>query len=82
MSLKALGSRLKTAREGAKLTQRQVAEHFNVVVTTISRWETGDVDPGFERLEEIAALYGLELREMMFAPTSVEGVDASGAEQQ
>jgi transcriptional regulator with XRE-family HTH domain len=60
MSLKALGERLKLAREAARLTQRQVADHFGVVVATISRWETGAVDPGHERLAVLAGLYDVE----------------------
>ena len=47
-------SRLKEARDAARKTQQQVAVHFGVAVSTVSRWEDG-AEPEFERLAEIAA---------------------------
>lgn len=51
------GLRLKAAREAVGLTQRSVAERFDVNVATVSAWETGRGDPGVFRLRELSKLY-------------------------
>lgn len=53
------GDRLKAARVKAGLTQEQVAAHFGVKTSTVSRWED-EADPGTDRLGALARLYGVE----------------------
>lgn len=52
-----LGMRLKAAREGANMSQKQVAERFDINKGTVSAWETGRGDPGVYRLRELSKLY-------------------------
>lgn len=52
-----LGMRLKAAREGADMSQLQVAERFGINKATVSAWETGRGDPGVYRLRELSKLY-------------------------
>lgn len=50
---------LKTARKNTGLTQAQVAEKFKVSIRTVTSWETGEKLPRSNRLNELAALYGV-----------------------
>lgn len=55
-----IGPRLKDARDRANKTQRQVADRFGVVISTVCRWENGEIDPGVERIAEIAEFLGVD----------------------
>ena len=50
---------LKAARKNTGLTQAQVAEKFGVTIRTVTSWETGEKLPRTNRLNELAALYGV-----------------------
>jgi len=50
---------LKTARKNTGFTQAQVADKFGVSVRTVTSWETGEKLPRSNRLNELAALYGV-----------------------
>ena len=50
---------LKAARKSTGLTQAQVAEKFGVSIRTVSSWETDEKQPRTNRLNELAALYGV-----------------------
>ena len=52
---------LKVARKKAGLKQAQVAEKFGVSIRTITSWETGEKQPRTNRLNELAALYGVTI---------------------
>jgi transcriptional regulator with XRE-family HTH domain len=54
-----VGLRLKAARNGKGLSQKEVAARFDVNLATVSAWETGIGDPGIYRLRELAKLYGV-----------------------
>jgi transcriptional regulator with XRE-family HTH domain len=51
-----LGARLRTARLGFGLTQKQLAEELRVESITVSRWERGVTTPSLPRPAELAAL--------------------------
>lgn len=51
-----VGSRLRTARRSAGLTQKQLAEALGVESITVSRWERGVTTPSLPRLRRIAEL--------------------------
>ena len=48
------GARLKLARESAGLSQEELAEKVALTRLTISRYESGEIKPGFERLKPLA----------------------------
>lgn len=51
-----LGERIAQARKSARLTQRQIADHFGVTANAISLWEKDETVPSAARLEELANL--------------------------
>jgi len=50
---KALGEKLRKAREAAKLTQQEVATAADVHVNFYARIERGEENPSFEKLQAI-----------------------------
>lgn len=52
------GERLKLAREGAGLTQEQLADKVGVDQVQVSKWERSTTAPRSNRLESIAAAIG------------------------
>jgi transcriptional regulator with XRE-family HTH domain len=56
---KAIGQRLKAARNAAGLTQQQVADKLSLVKATISSWEVGSNQPDLSYLKQLAKLYGV-----------------------
>lgn len=57
---KALGERLRKAREAAKLTQLQVAKTAGVHVNFYARVERGEENPSFEKLQSIMKVLGIK----------------------
>ncbi|MHB2029810.1 MAG: helix-turn-helix domain-containing protein [Acidimicrobiales bacterium] len=72
------GAVLKTLRERAGLTQRELAERLGIHQPAVARWEAGRVRIPVNRLEEIVAElgYGLEysLRAIPLADAITDGV--------
>lgn len=48
--MKALGKRIRAARERQKLTQFQLSKQMNVARTTVSNWEIGRSQPDYNTL--------------------------------
>lgn len=59
MSSPSLGDKLKEGRAATGLTQVQAAEFLNVHPLSVSRWETGTVEPSVTRLVQLAELYAV-----------------------
>lgn len=64
MDQKKIGIFLKKLRNEKKLTQEQLAEHFNVSSRTVSRWENGNNMPDLDILIEISDYYRVDLQEI------------------
>ena len=56
-----LGAALVAARESSGLSRRQLAEQVGVTHITLRELEEGLANPTLKRIEETAALYGLEV---------------------
>ena len=56
-----LGARLAQARKEVGLNQQEAGDKIGVPSNTISRWETGQNDPGFTQMEKAAEVYGTAL---------------------
>ena len=56
-----LSDRIKTARKGTGLTQKQVADRTGIDDSTISKFESGDSEPRLGQLEKLASAYHLSL---------------------
>ena len=63
-----VGGRLRTARRGAGLTQKQLAETLGVESITVSRWERGVTTPSLPRLRRIAELTGTTVSDLVRTP--------------
>lgn len=63
-----VGARLRTARRGTGLTQRQLAEKLGVESITVSRWERGVTTPSLPRLRRIAELTETTVSDLVRSP--------------
>jgi transcriptional regulator with XRE-family HTH domain len=59
------GQRIRTARDAAGLTQKQVADHFGIKRPTVTQWEAGPHRPDQDRFPALAALLGITLDWLM-----------------
>jgi transcriptional regulator with XRE-family HTH domain len=50
---------LRAARKAAELSQEDAAHALGVKLLTWGRWERGETEPSFAKLEEIAELLGV-----------------------
>jgi len=55
------GQKIREAREGAKLSQEQLAREIGTGVRSVSRWETGVSEPRFSHVSVIALVTGKPL---------------------
>ena len=55
------GERVKELRTEKGLTQDQLGEIFNVRGATISRWESGQIEPDFRTLLKLADFFEVSL---------------------
>lgn len=58
---------IRVFREQANLTQQQVADLAGISQSVLSRWETGQVEPGRSSLERLAAVLGIEPDDLLYA---------------
>lgn len=52
------GGQLKEMRTRARLSQRQVGEHFGIDKSAVSEWERGLARPTVDKLKRLDSLYG------------------------
>jgi transcriptional regulator with XRE-family HTH domain len=52
---------IREARRRARLTQAELAQRARTTQSAIARWETGNTEPSWEKLQELVACCGLEL---------------------
>ncbi len=64
------GAKLKLMRDGAGLSQEQLADQLNVSRMTVIRWEQAEVLPK-GRLSEVAELLGVDLAALIEEPVQV-----------
>lgn len=76
MNQQKTGEFLKCLREGKKLTQEQLAEHFCVSARTVSRWETGSNMPNVDMLIDLADYYEVDIREIIDGERKSENMDS------
>lgn len=63
-----VGGRLRAARRGSGLTQKQLAKELGVEAITVSRWERGATSPSLPRLRRIAELTHTTVSDLVRAP--------------
>lgn len=62
---KALGEKLRKARESAKLTQLDVATAAGVHVNFYARMERGEENPSFEKLQSVMKVLAIKSLELL-----------------
>jgi transcriptional regulator with XRE-family HTH domain len=62
---KAFGSRLRALREGAGLTQAELADAAGMVPNSLARLERGVSQPSWETVVRLAAALGVEVGEFV-----------------
>ena len=60
-----IGEKLYELRKGRNLTQDEVAEKLNVTRQTISKWETNQSVPDFDKIVPLCELYGISPNELL-----------------
>jgi transcriptional regulator with XRE-family HTH domain len=63
-----VGDRLRIARRGSGLTQKQLAALLDVEPITVSRWERGVTSPSLPRLRRIAEVTETTVSDLVRAP--------------
>lgn len=59
-----LGNRLYELRKAKKISQEEAAEKLNVTRQTISKWETNQSQPDFDKIIPLCELYGITTEEL------------------
>ena len=60
-----LGERLYELRKNKKLSQEEVADQLNVTRQTVSKWETDESKPDFDKIIPICELFGIDSKELL-----------------
>ena len=60
-----LGEKIKLYRENKKMTQMEIAEYLGVKPATISKYETGTLEPNIESLKKISELFGISIDDLL-----------------
>lgn len=60
-----LGQRLMELRKSKKMSQEEVAEELNVTRQTISKWETDQSTPDFDKIVPLCQLFGVSSDELL-----------------
>lgn len=60
-----LGDKIKLYRENKRMTQNEVADMLNVSPATISKYESGALEPNIESLKRLAELFEISIDELL-----------------
>lgn len=54
-----IGRRIKAARKAAKMSQTELADRINKTLRTVQKYESGEIAPSIEMIEQIAKILGV-----------------------
>lgn len=60
-----LGEKIKSYRESKKMTQKDIAEILEVEPGTISKYESGIIEPNIESIKRLAETFGITIDELL-----------------
>ena len=60
-----LGEKIKQYRENKKMTQNEIAEILGVKPATVSKYETGTIEPNIETLKKLAEIFEVSIDELL-----------------
>ena len=58
------GKTIKELREKRKITQRELSEKIGVSDKTVSKWETNQTTPDFDKIIPLCELFGITSEEI------------------
>jgi transcriptional regulator with XRE-family HTH domain len=67
-----IGSKLKTLRTQAGLTQGQVAKQLNISIPAYSKMEIGITDISLSRIEQLAKIYNLQVKDLLLSEADLK----------
>ena len=73
--------KLKEFRKTKKMTQRDLADRFNVSNITVSRWESGTQMPSIETAIQLADFFGCKIDDLVRGPNPTPAPVGSEAQQ-
>ncbi len=76
-----LGEKLYALRREKHLSQEEVAEKLNVTRQTVSKWETNQSTPDFDKIAPLCALYGISADELLTGVKKEEDVYPENREE-
>lgn len=76
-----LGEKLYALRREKHLSQEEVAEKLNVTRQTVSKWETNQSTPDFDKIAPLCALYGISADELLTGVKKEENVYPENKEE-
>ena len=59
---------IKSVREGARMTQQELATALGINRSTVAMWETGQSHPRAQKLQELARVFGCTVDELLAGP--------------
>ncbi|WEK21547.1 MAG: helix-turn-helix transcriptional regulator [Candidatus Pedobacter colombiensis] len=63
--MKTLGEKFRILRQKMGVNQKAMADQLEISIPAYSKLETGITDPNFSRINQIAKVHGLTLREFL-----------------
>lgn len=60
-----IGKFICSTRKQLGMTQEQLGEHLGVTNKTVSRWETGKYMPDIDKLQDLSAILGISINELL-----------------
>ena len=60
-----LGDRIKLYRENLKMTQNEIADILGIKPATMSKYESGIIEPSIESLKKLSWLFGITIDELL-----------------
>lgn len=60
-----LGEKIKIYRENKNMTQYEIAEILGVKPATVSKYESGTLEPNIESLKKLAELFEVSIDELL-----------------
>ena len=72
-----LGERLLNLRKAKHLSQEEVADKLNVTRQTVSKWETDQSIPDFDKIAPLCKLYGITADELLTGEKTQNDIEES-----
>ena len=60
-----LGDKIKLYRENKKMTQNEIANILDVSPATVSKYESGSLEPNIESIKRLAELFEISIDELL-----------------